>query len=900
MSHPRRPLLAALVLALTVTWLAAQPPRKEEEEEPPAKEKEKEKARPVVPVPVTEPDKKEGPPSGSPTDVDPDVGTFKEELVKAKNPDAKEHLFRPLLLPYDRLEPNFQGGFKYRIELLPERDLPEGEFTVNILDASLKKVIDTKKIATGTGFQYIPYELIVIELADRFLERDPLVDRADQLDCAARAVAAGLRWHLHAKDTNKRQGKGWDPVTQRLKYRVLELQRDRFAELLSKKQYDKADELGLKMISRNPDNNEVMRDVYRLNLLRLHLAPAALTDPQLLKLRESLLAYQRIPGPKDDNVIQGVKQKLRNRAVALVAEAKAADQQKRAAESLALLRKAETIDPDAPGIEEVRVRLRGKVLYVGVGKLPERMSPATATTDAEKWAVELMFEGLLETVPDTEVIRYRPTLAETMPAVMPLGRSFTLPRNVRWSRDIEDPVVDARDVRVTLDLLRQPHLRHEWAADGVDVFEAIDRIDDPFRLRLAYRQGVLEPLGRATFKIIPARWLQNQPGERGAANEEFARNPFGSGPFKYEGREKEGVDRECAVFRANPHYGQRPGHVGLPFIREVRMYVPTPSTVTRDVTSGQLHIFPDAPQDMVNRFRAEDGLKDTMRVRSAKADRRVYILAVNHRQPNLQSDKVRQGISALVNREAILKAVYRLGDEKAHVALTGPFPLRSWATPPTAKDAPLSKPGGGGLIAEGLGNQPIRLRLTCNKEDAKARATCQLIKLQVEEGSRNKEGKPLIELDVKELSATDYQVKLYLEHDFDLALTTFDYRDDLYSLASLLDPEAVGPDGGRGGRNFLGFLVAGTNPADGDRRLRKLIEEARASRDFTKKVQQKTWDIHTLFNQRLPFIPLWQLDRYMAVHKDLELYFENPDSPVTPEQIDPATVFTGAEMWRVK
>ena len=252
MSPHRRLVLAFLTLTLTVTWLAAQPPRKEEEEEPPAKATDK--ARPVVPVPVTEPDKKDAPPPAAAAEgVDPDVGTFKEELAKATNPDAKEHLFRPLLIPYDRLEPNFQGGLKYRIELYPERDLPEGEFTANLLDASLKKVIDAKKITTGSGFKLVPFEQIVLEQADRFLQREPLLDQADQLDQAARAVAAGLRWHLHAKDTNKRQGKGWDVVTRQLKDRLLALQRDRFALLLAAKKYDQADELGLKMMARNPD-----------------------------------------------------------------------------------------------------------------------------------------------------------------------------------------------------------------------------------------------------------------------------------------------------------------------------------------------------------------------------------------------------------------------------------------------------------------------------------------------------------------------------------------------------------------------------------------------------------------------------------------------------------------------
>lgn len=888
MPHPRRARLAVLALALSATWLAAQPPRREEEEEPAAKTK----ARPAVPVPVTEPPKKAGPPAAV---GDPDVGTFQDEAKRATDPDARQ-MFRDLDLPYDRLDPNFSGGLVYRVQLRADHDLPTGEFTVNVLDPSLTKVIDTRKIPTGTGFKFMPFELIVLERVDRYLEKEPRLDRTEQLEYAARAVAAGYRWHLNAKDTNKRQGKGWDDITRRLKARLLELQQDRFDRLLAAKEYDRADELGLRMLAANPDSTEIQRAVYRLNLLRVDRAIRAPTDADLLRLRESLLAYERIPGKKDDALIKSVRDRLRNRAVALIREAKTADEEKKSAEALALLRKAETIDPDAPGIDDIRGRVRGKVLYVGVGRLPERMSPATATTDAEKWALELMFEGLLQTVPDPEVVRYRPALAEGMPGVMPLGRSFTLPRNARWAREPGD-LVDARDVRGTLDLLRRPDLRATWAADGVDVFEAIDRIDDPFRLRLAYRQGVLEPLGRATFKVIPARYLQEQG--KGADDDGFARSPFGSGPFRYEGREREGMNRECAVFRANPYFGQRAGHVGLPFIREVRMYVPTQSTVARDVAAGQLHIYPDAPPDLAARFQNDDGLKTVLRVRKAVTNRRIHLLAINHRQPVLQNDQVRQGLSAVIDREAILKAVYRTGNDRTHAALTGPFPVPAWATPPTAKNVPLFKLGGGALVAEGLNNRPARLRLTFEQDDPKAGQVGQLIKAQVEQGTA-RDGKPLIAIELKGLSPRDYQDKVYLEHDYDLALTTFDYRDDLYSLAGLLDPEAVGPDGGRGGRNFLGYLTTGTHPGDGDRRLRRLIEEAQNSRDFNKTVRQKTWDIHALFNQRVPFVPLWQLDRYMVVHKDLEMVFDNPDAPVSAEQLDPAVVFTGVELWRVK
>lgn len=876
--------LVAAVLAST-TWVAAQPPRKEEEEEPKQKV-----ARPAVPVPVAEPGKKDAPP---PAGIDPDVGTMAEEAKKAKNAAARD-LFRGLSLPYDRLDSTFAGAPPLRIELWRTRDLPEEEIDVRVLTPNLKESYP-KKLATGSGFTLVPFELIVVEQVDAFLAKDLGISKDRQFEYAARALAAGLRWHGEMVDKGKRVGKKWDEVKALLRVRLIGLQRERFRLFVEAKEYDKADELGLSLLSRYPDETEIKKDVYHLQLFRSNLASTKATDAELLKLRESLLAYEALVGKKDEALTTSVRNRIRSRAKALLDEAKADDARKMTAAALAKVRQAEVLDSDLPGITEARLHMRGKVLYVGVSRLPDLMSPATATTDAEKWATELMFEGLLQVVPDSDVIRYRPQLAEGLPAVTPLGRSFTLPRTVRWAREGGGEVVDARDVRETLNLLRRPGYRERWCSDGLEVFEEIDHIDDPFRLRLAYRQGVLEPLGRATFKVIPARYLMGQ--KKAAEDAEFAKNPFGSGPFRYEGRETEGIDRECAVFRANPEYGKRAGRFGLPWIREIRFFVPTQTSLAKDVAGGQLHLYPDAPSEMVPRFREDAGLKDVMRVAVADTNRRVHILAVNHRQTPLQNDHLRQGLSAAINREAILKELYRTApDEKAHVALTGPFPLKSWATPQSARDTSLYKPGAGALIAEGLGGQRIKLRLTFLSDDPRNAKIAQKIKAQVEEASADKAGKPAVEIDPVGLPAQAFREKVYTEHDYDLALTTFDYRDDLYSLAGLLDPEAAGRDG----RNFLGYLATGTNPAEADRRLRRRIEEARQYRDFTKQVKELTHDVHHLFNQRVPFIPLWQLDRYMVVHKDLHLYFDNPASEVKAEQLDPAVIFTGVEMWKLE
>ncbi|HVK12992.1 MAG TPA: ABC transporter substrate-binding protein [Gemmataceae bacterium] len=886
--------VGCLALALSATWLAAQPPRKEEEEEPPTKEK----AKPAVPVPVTEPDRKDPPPA--PAD---DVGTMKEELARSTSGAARD-LFKRLLIPYDRLESTFAGGgSNWSIELWPYRELPETEFEVQILDSTLLQS-SPKKFGTGSGFKFIPYELRVLDEVDKYLAKEA-ADRSEQLETAARAVAAGLRFHVEKVAGGKRLGKEWEPVAKDLRARLVKLHRERFTHLVEAKRYNDADLAGLRLMARYPNDTEVKNDVYWLQLKRLHLQVGATEkdppDPDKLKLREFLLAYEQIPGRKDDVLTGQVRRKLTVWATRLVAEAKDLNARKLTAPALQALRRAEALDPEVPGAGDVRAGLRGTVLYVGVKRLPERMSPATAETDSEKWAVELMFEGLLQAVPEVglngaDVIGYRPMLAESLPGVMPLGRRFTLPRNVRWSRESPETaaVMDARDVKGTLALLRRPAVKDLWCSVGLDVLQELDQLENPFRFRLAYDQGVLEPLGRATFKVLPAVYLSSKAKE--ADDAEFAARPFGTGPFRYEGREKE-FDRECAVFRANPFYEQRAGRFGLPWIREVRFYVPDASKLVPDTVGGQLHLYPDAPSDAVTRFRKDENLARLTTVATAKTNRRIHLLAVNHRRTELQSDKVRQGLSAAINREAILKEVYRVaGLEKAHHALTGPFPLKSWATPKDAKEAALFRPGAGGLFDEALQGRPIKLRLLYPSDDPLATLAATKIREQVQESSADKAGKPTVEIALDGKPPETFREKLRLEFDFDLALTTFDYGDDLFSLAPLLDPESAG----RGGRNIFGYLAAGTNPAESDRRLRRLIDEAGQSRDFSKAVTERTWDIHALFNQRVPFIPLWQLDRFMVAHRDLELHFTDPETGATPERLDPAVVFTGVEMWRLK
>lgn len=898
-----------LVVVLSwLSWASAQP-LKEEEEEPAKKkalpkeemEEPDSKARPVIPVPAVPLPKKEGAPAAAAPEIaELEVAGFAKEAANAKDkyPAASE-LLRSLIYPFDRMLGEFAGGAVWRVELLPDVELPQGELTVKIFDKTLTNFTE-KKLSTGSGFKYTPFELIVIERTEDFL-RTPApgrLTRVDQLEYAAKAVACGLRFHLLAVNAGKRIGPGWRAIEQTLRERMLKYQRDRIQALIDLKEYNRADAFGMQLLNKFEDNNDVKKDVYRLQLIRTMLGLRDPTDADLMKVRASLLAYQALPGIKDEDLTKSAERRLRDRAAALVNEAKTLDNSKKTAEAITKLRQAEIIDPDLPAINELRTRLRGKVLYVAVHQLPERMSPATATTDSEKMAVELMFESLIREVPDPEMMRFRPQLAEGLPQVTPLARHFTLPQNVRFG-DETGRLLTANDIRGTLELHKKlgdpnAHYSKRWGADGLEVFKTIDVINDSFKLRLTYEHGVMEPLSRATFKILPATYLQ----ERGKAADdaEFARKPFGTGPYRYEGREPEGNGRECAVFRVNPFYSQREGKYGLPAIREIRFYVPNESSLSGDIKAGQLHIFPDPPVDWINRIRNEVGIKDIVRMHTMPNNRRIHLVAINHRQANLQDEKFRQGLSAAIDRDAIMKDVFKNKEILTHTPLVGPFPVNSWATPQAARSTKLSKPGASGLLDEGQRtNRVPQLRLSYIKDDPVNEQTCLAMKKQIEAASTAGGGKK-VTINLDPLTAEQFRLRIHFEHNFDLALTTFDYRNDLYSLHGLFDPEASG----RQGRNYMGYLTDEAKPTQNDRLLGKCLQELRQHRDFNTHVKNLMHDLHNQVNARVPFIPLWQLERTVAVHRELDIAFETTNESLTPDHLDPNVIFTGIELWRLK
>jgi ABC-type transport system substrate-binding protein len=291
---------------------------------------------------------------------------------------------------------------------------------------------------------------------------------------------------------------------------------------------------------------------------------------------------------------------------------------------------------------------------------------------------------------------------------------------------------------------------------------------------------------------------------------------------------------------------------------------------------------------------------------TAQNNRRVHILAVNHRRPHLQNKELRRGLSMAIARETILSDVFRGNRGEYHREMTGPFPPTSWAT--------VKGPNGKGqrLTNQFLATNKLKaylaapgarpdISLAYPGDDPLAAKACQKIKEQVEVLFKDvKDPKGRVTINLEPVPTKELARRVQEEHRYDLAYVPFDYPDDWhpFGLAGFLDASAAGRDG----RNWLGYLDPATNPDAEDLRLGRMLTELRGYRDYAGSLLPKVigpGGVHELFIDCMPFIPLWQLDRHTLVHTGLKIFVDDSAEPANPRVLNPSVLFHNVGRWRL-
>ncbi len=907
--------LAFSIVVAGVVALAAQPPI-EEVEDPGAKIKKR--------ILVDDPDVRPGPKTSPKVGSNPESRL--EELVKAEQ-QATHPALRALLakysVPFDQLTET-RGG-TWRIQPVPLA-WPEGfqgaqgAFPVTDLGSDNKprparqiEVIGVKKLEH--------FEALLLADADQLLKQKPLGTAAgpdgltvqSQLETAEKLLAAGSRFHDYARDHNLRRGKGWDAVRQSLADRLRETRVQLLKQLAMVAKPEALQAAGTALLDQYPGDGAIKSEVAAVWSLRAYALATSGQKGNWYLARALLDRVESLTDGQVGSTALETRQKLRELAAeqAVLGETALTNNQTQQASDFA--ESASRLDPTAPGVSELLKKLNvSPPLYVAVRHFPTRLNPLTARLDSETQAVELVFEGLLEAVPgESAGTRYRLAAASSLPEVLPGGRRLALRFIPRGSSGANG--FNSQDVVGTFALHRDAP--GAWSAAGLPWFaQGLPTPEGGSFVHIKFRHGHPDPRALLTFKLLPATWLKSQ--KDGIHTAAFSLKPFGNGPFRVV-KSSPGIGRPRElVFESNESFAQ--GGIdrkGQPFLKEVRMVELTRGyDPVQEFQANRLHVLPDAlPAEIERLVSPSNPVSKQLTVVSTTTSRRVHILAVNHRNSALQNRDLRTGLAHAIHRDAILAELVQKIPMPASVPWThrtapmvGPFPPHTWA---------VAKGPGNALVSlhnpdEGLhqlrrylaapGSATV-LTLLYPDHDPRDALSCALIKEQIDLLFRNEPDGRKLTLRLQALPMPELLVRVQDEHNYELAYVPFDYPDDWYpfGLAAWLDPAA----GGRGERNYLGFRVSGSNPGEEEIRLGQWLEELRDHGDFAGAIAPRTAEIQKKFNEVMPFIPLWQLDRYTVVSNRLNVFVDDSPKPLEATKlgvINPSVLFHNVARWQWK
>lgn len=765
---------------------------------------------------------------------------------------------------------------------------PEG-FGAAALDDDNKvgeaQYIQPKNVAAIT-----PFERFAVLEADKLVsstasDAAPFNDRAL---AAERVLTGTLFAHESAVAANRRRGPNWEPYKSAIVDKLLDVRLLIVREVAKEKNWRRLEELAVRYAEVYRNKPKVLE-----LLVTIRLAEAAelvkLGDQASLERARDLLSdfENKVPNSANETAKE-IRSALAEKAKKLLDTAGTTSDKDR---QRTLLNNAKLLNPDDPSVTQKQKELRAgySALVVGVTRMPRLMSPATAREDSEQMAVELIFESLLDPIPDEQFGRtYRPLLAAQKPLVSPLARDLTLVGNATWGRPEGGGTFDAGDLLATVQLMKAKRTlpsaeAADWLADLVPDSE------DPSRVRVKFAAAHPDPRQVLSFKVLPGKHLTGKKKslDDQIGSDSLARTPFGTGPYRLTSDFVPSSDdrpvKEIS-FVPNSGYRRRPGRFGEPEISEIR-FIPIGERKTddlvRDVSGEQIHILTDVPTSEVEKFRNSPKTA----VVTATTNRRIHILAMNHTVAALQSSEVRRGISLAIDREGILNEVYRAGTQHHH-ALTGPYPAGSWLSPPNPK--PLHDRD---LAAGRLRDASGKVTLIYPNDDPRAEAACRRIALSVNGSSK-------LEMTLEAVTPVELRNRVEHQGRYDLAYLPFDYPDmwHAHALAATLDPSAAGG----GGRNCFWYRTKGTVPSRADDGLTDALAELKTHRDSEGEIKKASHEVFERFNEAMPFIPLWQLDRHMVFSTGVKAYFDGRSKEMPLDQLDPVTLFSNVSRWKLE
>lgn len=794
-----------------------------------------------------------------------------EEAKKAEHPALKK-ILEDFSVVHDTIVS--QAGRVYKVQPLKNRYDPNTTLDISFVELNTgtqRQTIGRDQIRS-VGHYEIQALAEVRKLLQSGLDQPTAqgtvpVSRFRLLQVGEWVLREALRFHSSAKSRNDR-ARGWEGVEDELRSEILKLQLAQVRALTAAGDYAAAEQLGAHLLKQYKGSREILDALEKVFTTQADEAIAQSNFPRAREVMEHLLRNYNsevTPG------VERIHRILQTRARELVAQSDQAAAQGNGNQALVLLEEAQRIWPKLDGLAEKRrlIARQHPTLRIGVRTLPSQMSPTTAESDSDRLAVRLLFDRLVElrggpSARDGYVYKLGPEPELKSDGVW----EFAIPNDIQWS---DGKPFTVKDVLRSFEIAKDP--ASPYYDPQLRELVEIKPLDD-YRFVVTFRQAHLDPLALLNFDLLPAHLLLPDRTPRNLA---FGKAPVGTGPYVFAG-----IEGKEAIFRANPNY-RRPHAPTGPSIQEIRLVQYEDIQQARQaLANGTLHLLTDfstRERDALTGIPQVD-LLDPTQPRDLSppylANGRVYWLVPNFRQKAMQNLDLRLAISHAIDRERILNEVFRGKDRKYHQALNGPFPLNSWAYNPALtpdRESPYKPEAARNHITrarQALGGVLPSLKLRYATNEPAAAAAVQQIANALKS----------IDLNVQVEGVPYQQLMAELASDrpqFDLLYWRHDFENETLNLWPLFDPQGIGPRG----RNFMGF--------ERDSQVEGRFREIQQHRDYGF-IREKAQMLHDLLTmQKMVLIPLWQLDRHVAVHRNLR-----------PTRIHPHYIVEDIEAWQLR
>jgi peptide/nickel transport system substrate-binding protein len=287
--------------------------------------------------------------------------------------------------------------------------------------------------------------------------------------------------------------------------------------------------------------------------------------------------------------------------------------------------------------------------------------PILAADSASHSVAGQIYNGLVKYDKDLAIVG---DLAESF-AISADGLTITfhLRKGVKWH---DGAPFSSRDVLYTYRVIIDPKTPTAYAEDFKQVKNIV--APDDHTIRVTYDKPFAPALASWGTSILPAHLLEGQD----ITKSPLARKPVGTGPYRF----KEWIAGQKIVLEYNPAYFE-----GRPYLdRYIYRIIPDTSTMYMEMKAGAIDLMNLTP---VQYARQTTSRQFTSRFNKFRYPSSGYLyMGYNLRHPLFGDKRIRQAITAAINKEELIHGVLFGMGQKAH----GPIVPGRWAYNPNVKD----------------------------------------------------------------------------------------------------------------------------------------------------------------------------------------------------------------------